>query len=77
MRSGKWKIVSIFPSDKWELYNIEKDRGETKDLAQSNPEIVNQLAAKYLEWTEKTGVVEYNKLQQGNEFIPGAADKRK
>ena len=77
VRDGKWKIVSTFPSNKWELYDIEKDRGETKDLAQSNPDIVNQLSSKYLEWAEKTGVVEYSKLQQENEFIPGAADKRR
>lgn len=76
VRDGKWKIVSTFPSYKWELYDIENDRGETKDLATVHPEIVNKLSTSYNEWAERTGVVEYSKIRPQNELIPGAAARR-
>jgi arylsulfatase len=76
VREGKWKLVSIYPSYQWELYNLENDRGETKNVAQQNPGIVNDLSSKYFDWADKTGVVEYSKFKQKNEFIPGAAPKK-
>ena len=38
VRSGKWKLK------KKELYNLEEDVGETKNLAASNPEVVKRLS---------------------------------
>ncbi|MBU3714520.1 MAG: arylsulfatase [Ferruginibacter sp.] len=76
VRAGKWKIVSTYPSYIWELYNLDVDRGETKNLAEEYPEIVNQLSVKYFEWADKTGVIEYSKFKLGNEFIPGASPKK-
>ena len=76
VREGKWKLVSISPSYQWELYNLENDRGETNNLAQQNPGIVNDLSAKYFDWADKTGVVEYSKFKQKNELIPGVAAKK-
>lgn len=66
VRDGKWKIVSTYPAYKWELYDIEKDRGETADLSEQNPGIVNKLAAAYFEWANKTGVVEYSTFRKNN-----------
>jgi len=76
VRDGKWKIVSTYPAYKWELYDLENDRGETKDLAEAHPEVVNRLSTSYNQWAEKTGVVEYSKIRPGNELIPGAAARR-
>ncbi|MDT4889207.1 hypothetical protein FQZ97_1258810 [compost metagenome] len=76
MRDGKWKIVSIYPSYQWELYDIEADRGETKDLASEHPDIVNRLSSAYFEWAGETGVVEYSKLRLPQQNIPGAAARR-
>lgn len=76
VRDGKWKIVSTFPAYKWELYDLENDRGETKDLAETHPDVVNRLSTSYNQWAEKTGVVEYSKIRPGNELIPGAAARR-
>lgn len=77
VRDGKWKIVSIYPSYQWELYDIEADRGETNDLASQHPEIVNRLSSAYFEWAEETGVVEYSKLRLPQQNIPGAAPARR
>ncbi|WP_282122102.1 arylsulfatase [Algibacter mikhailovii] len=47
VRSGKWKLFKITPhkSDDWfyELYNLESDIGEEKNLASQYPEIVEKL----------------------------------
>lgn len=76
VREGKWKLVSIYPSYQWELYDLEADRGETTNVAAQNPGIVNDLSAKYFDWADKTGVVEYSKFKQKGELIPGAAAKK-
>jgi len=38
VRSGKWKLKRN------ELFNLEEDIGETKNLAESNPEVVKRLS---------------------------------
>jgi len=42
VRRGKWKLVQL-PKDKSELYNLEADLGETKDLSDQFPDLVNEL----------------------------------
>jgi arylsulfatase A-like enzyme len=74
-RAGKWKIVSIYPKYKWELYDLENDRGETLDVADSHQDVVNSISDLYNKWAEKTGVVEFSKISPGNENIPGAASR--
>ena len=72
VRKRNWKIVSTFPSYKWELYDIGKDRGETTDVANENPAVVNELSADYFKWAEKTGVVDYDKIKPSTPMqIPG------
>ncbi|MBD2752549.1 arylsulfatase [Spirosoma validum] len=71
VRKGKWKIVSTYPSYKWELYDLEGDRGETQNLAESRPDIVNELSADYVRWAEKNGVVDYDRIKPQNDAIPG------
>lgn len=73
VRKGNWKIVSTYPSYKWELYDLEKDRGETKDLAATRTDIVNELSADYFKWADKTGVVDFDKIKPADGFqIPGS-----
>ena len=52
VRDGKWKLVSAFPAG-WELYDLEADRTETRNLADQNPEKVQELTAKYDQWAER------------------------
>ncbi|RAJ08179.1 arylsulfatase [Chitinophaga skermanii] len=77
VRQGKWKLVSIFPSYKWELYDIENDRGETKDLAGQNRQLVNELSAAYFQWAKETGVVEYETIKPANIFDRGKQNNTK
>lgn len=63
VRKGKWKLVSTWPQYRWELYNIEEDRGETTDLAAQRTDVVNELSAAYFEWAKRTGVVDFDKIK--------------
>jgi arylsulfatase A-like enzyme len=51
IRDGDWKLVwnRVEGADA-ELYDLEDDLGETKDLASEKPEIVKRLKAKLAKW---------------------------
>ncbi|WP_336933640.1 arylsulfatase [Acinetobacter bereziniae] len=63
-RQGDWKIAlqgkAELGTGTWELYNLNNDRGETKNLAQDNPTKVQELIEVYNKYTQKNGVKEYN-----------------
>ncbi len=63
VREGKWKLVGesvAMPGGtvarQWELYDLEADRTETKNLAAAHPEKVKELAGKWEEWAARVGV---------------------
>ncbi|WP_431198819.1 sulfatase-like hydrolase/transferase [Mucilaginibacter sp. P25] len=62
IRKGKWKLVAE-PKQPWELYDIEADRSETKDLAKKCPAKVIELEKAYLAWANKTGVVDWETIK--------------
>ncbi|HOX59006.1 MAG TPA: arylsulfatase [Candidatus Paceibacterota bacterium] len=55
VRQGKWKLVWDVELRRWELYDLEADRTETKDLAARHPARVRKLAAAYDRWARATG----------------------
>ena len=52
----------------WELYNIIKDPSELNDLADSMPELVNELILAYKIYEDESGVIpvpnDYNPVEQ-------------
>ena len=51
-RKGDWKLVAA-NGDKWELYNLAKDRSESKNLAASHPEIVKELEKAWIKYVDE------------------------
>ena len=51
IRSGKWKLVAV--RDQIQLFDLEKDLSETKDIAAKHPKIVSELTDKYNEWLDE------------------------
>ena len=51
IRDGKWKLVKYTNND-WELYNMEEDATETKNLAKKHPEKVEELLKEYNKWDQ-------------------------
>jgi hypothetical protein len=65
-------LVSTYPVYQWELYNLDKDAGETKNVAEQFPLIVDELAEEYFKWADKSDVVDYDKIKPAGGFvIPG------
>lgn len=50
MRSGKWKLLCEYDGSEPELYDLEKDRGETTNQADRHPDLVRSLKAQLLAW---------------------------
>jgi arylsulfatase len=55
VRQGKWKLVARHQGP-WELYDLEADRTEMKNLAPREPGKVAELAAQWDRWARKVGV---------------------
>ena len=56
IRQRQWKLCWDKGVKKWELYNVETDRGETNDLADYNPRRVKEMSEAWYAWAESTGV---------------------
>ena len=54
-REGPWKLVWGVTSGRWELYNMDEDRTETRDLAKDKPAISRRLADTWMDWAKLTG----------------------
>ncbi len=54
MRSGKWKLLMEPDGTKKQLYNLEKDHKESKNLVDVENKISEQLSAKLQSWYAKT-----------------------
>lgn len=63
LRYGDWKIVYI-PKPKgperWQLYNLARDPGEVDDLAEQEPERLQQLLKLWDQYVLETGVIPLN-----------------
>lgn len=54
IRKGEWKLHYYFEDDGVELYNLSQDIGETNNLAEVNPEKVNELLEELKAWWKST-----------------------
>lgn len=59
LRQGDYKIVSTYPEEKWELYNISKDRTELHDLSAEMPDKLSEMVELYKAEAEKAEVLDW------------------
>ncbi len=60
IRQGRWKatwIMSPFGTDDWQLFDLANDISERNDLAETNPEKLNELILLWEEYADEVGVV--------------------
>ncbi|GAB4042938.1 arylsulfatase [Spirosoma litoris] len=62
MRKGNWKLVAEHTKP-WALYNLSTDRTETQNLADQYPDKVAELAKAHQQWSQKVGVVDWNRIK--------------
>lgn len=58
---GHWKAVAP-PRSAWELYDLQTDRTERRNLASRRPELVRELAELWTEWAPSAGVRDWDEL---------------
>lgn len=62
-RMGKWKLSWLpkpYGTAEWQLFDMDKDRGETNDLAAQHPEIVKIMVDKYDVWATENHVLQWD-----------------
>ncbi len=70
VRSGSWKLAKARDQAGIQLYNVDKDIGETRNLAAEKPEALGRLIKLYEEWNAKNippffpGYREYHEVMQ-------------
>jgi arylsulfatase len=71
---GRWKLArQPAPSSAlirrsqvpWSLFDLETDRGETRDLAAARPDIVGQLSQEWQRFISQAGVIEHEHVYSG------------
>lgn len=50
IHSGDWKLLEFLEDGRRELYNLRRDLGERHDLSQENPEMVQLLHRRLVQW---------------------------
>ncbi|KAJ3782438.1 alkaline-phosphatase-like protein [Lentinula aff. detonsa] len=79
LRKGNWKIVYMTPwsygKGDWELFNLSKDPGETKDLSGEEPQKLKELLELWEIYVKKNGVVWGSPLSEVEVKVPGLERK--
>jgi arylsulfatase A-like enzyme len=55
VRSGNWKLLEYFEDGRLELYNLQHDMGEQRNLAAAEPELARQLHDQLRTWRKNVG----------------------
>ncbi|MFO0807190.1 MAG: arylsulfatase [Gemmataceae bacterium] len=69
-RSGDLKLVAKGPAGKWELYNLGKDRTESKDLAPEEPIRAKAMIDAWEAWAQSTNVLPWISTPAYGEATP-------
>ncbi|UCG48694.1 MAG: sulfatase-like hydrolase/transferase, partial [Phycisphaerales bacterium] len=52
VRNGRWKLLCSYDGSSPQLYDLDADRGETKNVARGYPQAVRRLSAEVVSWHE-------------------------
>ncbi|HKJ84674.1 MAG TPA: sulfatase/phosphatase domain-containing protein, partial [Spirochaetia bacterium] len=52
VRSGRYKLIEFFETGRLELFDLETDIGESRDLADKFPEVRDRLHRQLVAWRE-------------------------
>ena len=75
VRHQQWKLVARHGRD-WELYDVEADRTELKNLAATQPQKVQELSTLYDAWAKRCHVVPFDQLPREHRIQPEDAGSK-
>ena len=55
IRHGRWKLIEWYESGDRELYDLDADPSETKNLAKERADVADRLRAKLSAWRREVG----------------------
>ena len=55
VRRGPWKLIRFFEDDHCELYHLDDDISESRDLAAEQPALVEELKQELADWQDRMG----------------------
>ncbi len=55
IRWKDWKLIEFYATGRHELYDLKKDPGESRNLSESQKQVVDDLAAKLAAWRKEVG----------------------
>lgn len=55
IRRGNWKLIEFFEDDSIELYQLDRDIGETLNVASENPAVADQMRSALATWRNQVG----------------------
>jgi arylsulfatase A len=58
IRQGNWKLLEYYEDKRVELYRLDKDLGESTNLASSEPGVAQRLRDKLHVWRQQVGALE-------------------
>ena len=61
IRKSQYKALYIpkpFGPEKWQLFDVVEDPGETEDLAEKEPEVLKELTDHWAVYASETGLIE-------------------
>jgi arylsulfatase A-like enzyme len=73
LRSGSWKIHYDYELDRYELYNLSEDIGETRDLAADQPQVLAEMREQLRACYKRFGVTP--SLPANPEYDPTASQR--
>lgn len=53
IRSGRWKLMLFYEENEIELYDLQNDIGEAKNLSESNPQKRDELLGRLNQWLQE------------------------
>jgi uncharacterized sulfatase len=65
VRDGHWKLLCDYDGGRPQLYNLDTDPGESRNVARENPNVVRKLSRQTLDWWQSVSKSEESKI-----FIP-------
>ncbi len=72
IRVGSMKLIEYFEDGRFELFDLSKDIGESRNLAAEKPEVVKEMSAKLAAWRKEVGA----KMPTPNpDYKPNPQDK--